>query len=226
MGFTKLDERIIQSSIMCESLETFKIWITLLALCRADGVAECSAVYLESVCRIPLDTILKSLEVLMAPDVVSRSINDDGRRIERVDGGYKIINYEKYRSESLKSAEAERKRLYRESKKTDESVQVFLEPCEEAFELARKKYPGTKRGHFTEYSNFMRKCKNYKEVALILIAAINNQTEWREQKRLAGMFVSEWPNFQTWINQRRWEEEKPEIKNSQPKRDDSRFKQF
>jgi hypothetical protein len=117
MGFTKLDERIVQSSIMLESPETFKIWITLLALCKEDGIAECSPVYLESVCRIPIDKVVESIKKLSSPDELSRSINDDGARIRRVDGGFEIINYIKYRTESLKSAEAERKRLYRQKEK-------------------------------------------------------------------------------------------------------------
>lgn len=117
MGFTKLDERIVQSSIMMESPETFKVWITLLALCKEDGIAECSPVYLESVCRIPIDKILEAIKRLSGPDELSRSINDNGSRIRRVDGGFEIINYKKYREESLRSAEAERKRLYRERSK-------------------------------------------------------------------------------------------------------------
>jgi hypothetical protein len=120
MGFTKLDNRILQSSIMAEDPFTFKIWITLLAACGADGIAECSAMYLESICRIPIDQVKKSLEKLMSCDENSRSTNDDGKRIERVDGGYRIINYLKYRDLSLKSSEAERKRLYRQNIKRPE----------------------------------------------------------------------------------------------------------
>jgi hypothetical protein len=113
MGFTKLDERILQSSIMAESAVTFKIWITLLAACRANGIAYVSAVYLSSICHLPLCRVEAALARLESPDEHSRSLTDDGRRIRRVDGGYEIINYTIYRDISLKDAEAERKRLYR-----------------------------------------------------------------------------------------------------------------
>ena len=114
MGFTKLDERILQSSIMAESAITFKVWITLLAACRPNGIAYVSAVYLSSICHLPLSRVEVALARLESPDDHSRSLGDDGRRIQRVDGGYEIINYILYRDASLKDAEAERKRLYRE----------------------------------------------------------------------------------------------------------------
>lgn len=116
MGFTKLDERILQSSIMAESAITFKVWITLLAACRQNGVAYVSSVYIASIAHLPLKKVDESLLRLESPDVNSRSLRDDGRRIRRVDGGYEIINYSAYRDAALKDAEAERKRVYRERK--------------------------------------------------------------------------------------------------------------
>lgn len=117
MGFTKLDERILQSSIMAEDATTFKVWITLLAACERNGIAYVSPVYLSSICHIPISRINTSLEKLENPDSNSRSLADEGRRIKRVDGGYEIINYLAYREASLKDAEAERKRLYREERR-------------------------------------------------------------------------------------------------------------
>jgi hypothetical protein len=117
MGFTKLDERILQSSIMAENPVTFKVWITLLAACQANGIAYVSAIYLSSICHLPLARVQNSLERLESPDPHSRSLEDEGRRIRRVDGGYEIINYGTYREASLRNAEAERKRLYRKRKK-------------------------------------------------------------------------------------------------------------
>ena len=114
MGFTKLDERILQSSIMAESAITFKVWITLLASCQANGIAYVSAIYLSSICHLPLSRVEIALERLENSDPHSRSLADDGRRIRRIDGGYEIINYLVYRDASLRDAEAERKRLYRE----------------------------------------------------------------------------------------------------------------
>ena len=115
MTFTKLDRGILQSSIMAEEPETFKVWIALLAVCDPDGIARVSAQYLSAIAHMPIETTRAALQRLEGPDEDSRSINDDGRRIQRVDGGYEVINYLVYRQRSLREAEAERKRLYRHS---------------------------------------------------------------------------------------------------------------
>jgi hypothetical protein len=98
MGFTKLDENILQSSIMAEKSEIFKVWIALLASCGPDGISRVSSVYLAAACHLPQKTVDNALVVLSSPDERSRSINDEGRRICRIDGGYFVINYDKYRA--------------------------------------------------------------------------------------------------------------------------------
>jgi len=127
MGFTKLDEGILQSSIMAEDSDTFKVWITLLATCKEDGIAHCSAVFLSSICRLPQERINEILDKLEKPDPDSRSTTKKGCRLKRVNGGYEIINYFKYRESALRRSEAERKRLYRQqlrkSKRPDMSGQ-------------------------------------------------------------------------------------------------------
>ena len=42
MGFTKLDEVILKSSIMAEPSDTFKVWICILAACDENGLAAVS----------------------------------------------------------------------------------------------------------------------------------------------------------------------------------------
>jgi hypothetical protein len=117
MGFTKLDERILQSSIMAEDPWTFKVWIALLAACKENGIAYVSATYVETICHMKETTVQHALAKLEAPDPNSRSLEDDGRRIRRVDGGYQVINYQLYRERTLRDVEAERKRIYRKGKK-------------------------------------------------------------------------------------------------------------
>jgi hypothetical protein len=114
MGFTKLDEGIVQSSIMNEDGDTFKVWITLLAICKEDGIAHCSSIFLSSVCHLSQDLVDSIIQKLSGPDSESRSTKREGRRIRRVNGGYELINYFKYRESGLRRAEAERKRLYRQ----------------------------------------------------------------------------------------------------------------
>jgi hypothetical protein len=114
MGFTKLDEGILRSSIMAEPPEVFKVWIAILASTDPDGVARVSSVFLSSVCYLALDIVDNSLAILEAPDPRSRSLIEDGRRIRRVDGGYLVINYGKYRDFTYSmNPDSVRKREYR-----------------------------------------------------------------------------------------------------------------
>jgi hypothetical protein len=111
MGFTKLDEGLLFSSIMQESAEVFKVWIALLAACKEDGIARVSAVGLAGVCFLTLDVVIHALDVLGSSDKNSRTTKENGKRIKRVDGGYFVINYHKYRELSYKEVEAKRKYL-------------------------------------------------------------------------------------------------------------------
>ncbi len=114
MGFTKLDSGLIKSSLLAEPPETFKVFMVLLAICDSDGVSRASSVFLESVCRLPLAKVEEAIEKLSSKDPTSRSLAEDGARIRRVDGGYFIVNYQKYREWTYSnSEEATRKREYR-----------------------------------------------------------------------------------------------------------------
>lgn len=83
------------------------------------------------------------------------------------------------------------------SKFTDEVLNKFNE--------ARKAFPGTKRGLDTEFLNFRKRHKDWNEVLPLLVPAILNQIEDKKKAGFLGKFVAEWPMFQVWINQRRWE---------------------
>ena len=119
MGFTKLDEGILQSSVMAADPVTFKVWIALLAACKADGVAAVAPTFLASVCRLTDEQVRTALVELAAPDKNSRGTEADGRRVERVDGGWRVINYARYRREGLRAAATEVKREYRAGERAD-----------------------------------------------------------------------------------------------------------
>ena len=83
----------------------------------------------------------------------------------------------------------------------------LLTQDEKVFETARKEYPGTKRGLETEFTNFRKKHKDWKQVITLLSPAIRKQIDLRTRLKEQNKFVPEWKHFQTWINQRCWEEE-------------------
>lgn len=75
------------------------------------------------------------------------------------------------------------------------------------FEKFRKAYKGTKRGLGTEFDNFRKKHKDWREVLPHLLDDYLRQEQAREANRLAGAFVPQPKNLSTYINQRCWEEE-------------------
>lgn len=76
----------------------------------------------------------------------------------------------------------------------------------EVFNNFRKAYPGTKRGNDIEFENFIKKHKDWRDVLPILMERLNYQKEGRSIRKQKGLFVPEWKNLKTWINQRAWEE--------------------
>jgi hypothetical protein len=94
-------------------------------------------------------------------------------------------------------------------------VNHFTEEAMEKFDEFRKIYAGKKRGNTTEFLNFRKRHKDFKEVIPLLLPAIQAQAKEKLRKKYNREFVPEWPNLQTWINQRRWEEEVEQPKQQQ-----------
>lgn len=96
--YNKLFTRILDSSIWLESDQTRLVWITLIAAMDEDGyVAFASVDNLAARARISLGDCKKAVKVLECPDKFQPKQEYDGRRIERVDGGWMILNATKYR---------------------------------------------------------------------------------------------------------------------------------
>lgn len=85
----------------------------------------------------------------------------------------------------------------------------------EIFEEARKQFPGTKRGEATEWQEFEKKWKKdpeFQDLPETIKEAVDAQIDHRKAlEKAKARFIPSWPNFSTWINQRRWEEELPEL---------------
>jgi len=116
--FVKLYNSLILSSLWSEHSDTRVLWITMLAAADRDGYIFGSPAGLAALARLPVETVLKALAVFTEPDPLStdllRNPQNEGRRIEVVDGGWRLLNYEWYRG--LERAE-DRKAQYRESKR-------------------------------------------------------------------------------------------------------------
>jgi len=118
-GFVKLYASILTSSIWLESDATLRVWIAMLSTADWEGYVGASVGGLAHVSRVSREDCIKALAVLEAPDPDSRTPDDDGRRIRKVEGGWVVLNIKKYRD--MRSPEqirqAEKKARWRAGKK-------------------------------------------------------------------------------------------------------------
>ena len=81
---------------------------------------------------------------------------------------------------------------------------LTLQKAKDDFDVFRKAYPGSKRGLGTEFENFRRKHKDWREVLPLLLPAAK---AYAEQTRTRGTPKEYIKHLQTWINNRCWETE-------------------
>ena len=96
-NFVKLYGSIVTSSVWVEPDHVFRVWILFLALADSKGRVVGTVPGLANIARVSIENFVEAIERFMAPDPYSRSKNDEGRRIVEIEGGWRIINHEKYR---------------------------------------------------------------------------------------------------------------------------------
>lgn len=117
-GFTKLFASILDSTVWLESDQVRLVWITMLAMADRDGIIESSVPGLAKRAAVGREHVEKAIGIFSTPDADSRSQEHDGRRIEVIDGGWRLLNHDKYRerasADDAREKAAERKRKQRE----------------------------------------------------------------------------------------------------------------
>ncbi len=147
MGFTKLWSETITSSIWAEDDQTRLVWITMLAVVGPDGIVRASVSGLAHIARVSKDACQKALDTLMNPDQESRSMAHDGRRVERVDGGFRLLNYGVYRE---KRQQDERREYMTEYMRDFRARKQSVNKCKQSLTMLAK---GEGEGEAEAYSN-------------------------------------------------------------------------
>lgn len=142
VSFFPLDREILNSSLWADgSAGDLKVWLYLLL--RADrqtGVVPDADPAIALHCGLDLDQVASTLARLEAPDKYSRTETKEGRRIERIHGRIRIVNYRKYMNKDYSTPRVQRwrerqkkrgvtvKRVTTVTKTTDTDTDTDTEP--------------------------------------------------------------------------------------------------
>lgn len=142
MSFAKLDSGIVNSTLWVQPHDVLRVWVWFLSQADANGVVRTAAPALAHACMVPLDRMREILALLEAPDPDSRSTVEDGRRIEKIEGGWAIVNYRAYRERvsAEEKREADRRRIAEkraEARKESEKVVACRDVSHPVAEVAQ-----------------------------------------------------------------------------------------
>lgn len=236
MAYSKLHSSLVYSSLWTQPDEVRLLFITLLAVADRQGYVYGSRSGLERLANI----IVRERDdespwdVLMSPDPDSsdlmRNPENEGRRIEEVPGGFRLLNFEYYRGlrneddrrEQTRQAQAR----FREKKKHSSggrsvspskpaSSMMSQSNASPSVSASGKKEEGTREKEEFEkfWAAYPRKqakqgaLKAWKKVdveASEILAALEWQKKSHDWTKEGGKFI---PHASTYLNQRRWEDE-------------------
>lgn len=118
MSYVKLFGSILDSTVWRTPPAITKVWIALLAMKDQNGEVMASVPGLADRAKVSRRVCERALRIFLAPDRDSRTKDDDGRRIREIDGGWLVLNHDKYAlKDSLddrRRKDAERQRRRRE----------------------------------------------------------------------------------------------------------------
>ena len=102
------------------------VWVTLLALVNRDGIVQGSVPGIANVARVSVDKCRAAIDRLLSPDPDSRTATQEGRRIEVIQGGWKLINFEYYRQLHSEEERKDYKRRWMADKRSSPQVSTIV----------------------------------------------------------------------------------------------------
>lgn len=108
--YAKLFRSIAASTIVSEPLATRWLWVTMLSQADRAGKVYGSIPGLARMANIGLQECEAGLQCFLSPDPYSRTADHEGRRIEAIDGGWRLLNFAKYDAMRNEAERREKKR--------------------------------------------------------------------------------------------------------------------
>jgi hypothetical protein len=138
INYTILKSSIIYSSIWQEDSDTKVVWITMLAMRNKDGEIFASVGGLAHAARVSVEKTKKALDKFLKPESDSSS-RDDGRRIEEIPGGWRLLNHERIQAEAKAANHAAYMASYMAERRKHEKIAKGLGNAGEAQYMAALK---------------------------------------------------------------------------------------
>jgi hypothetical protein len=116
--FVKIYGSIIRSTVWQTKPHIKLTWLTMLILADSEGRVEGSIPGLAATTGVSIEQVEEALECFRSPDKYSRTKDNDGRRIEDIRGGWRVLNHNLYRDmrTETQQKQARRQQKYREKK--------------------------------------------------------------------------------------------------------------
>lgn len=115
--YAKLFSSIVHSTVWGEPLATRVVWVTMMAIADRDGIVEAAVPGLARAANVSIAEVEAAIACFIAADPHSRTPDNEGRRIEKVDGGWRLLNWDKYlllkSKEEIREKTAERVKRHR-----------------------------------------------------------------------------------------------------------------
>ena len=96
--YTKLFQRILYSTIWSEDDKTRIVWITMLAMADSEGNIASSIPGLSRAANVDMESVQNAIAKFLSPDEYSGTKDHEGRRVEEIEGGWRLLNHAKYRN--------------------------------------------------------------------------------------------------------------------------------
>lgn len=168
-GWTKLFASIVTSSVWMEDDKVVRVWVAMMALCDIEGVVEGSVPGFANLARVTVSEMEHAVEVLSTPDRHSRTPDNEGRRIEIIPGGWRVLNYPIYRDrgQDKEGSFAPYQRSYRQKRKEEREKEEREKEADVTCnrEALRVKQKREDRGEKREEKREERKDILYNEVS-------------------------------------------------------------
>jgi hypothetical protein len=123
MSYTKLHESILTSTIWGEDSDTRVVWVTMLAMANEHGEVESTIPGLARIACVPIEKARAAIDKFMSPDPDSRTPDNEGRRLAKIDGGWLLLNHELYRLKCSKDDKRNQAAI-RQNRKRDKEKQL------------------------------------------------------------------------------------------------------